>query len=103
MTAHRFTEGTPQERRAWVTEIAREMREEMASHYRVAAVLDRGARDLETCNAEAGDIPVPALAMALEEYISVQHLALLFGMHLDTDVLTDALNARLKELLSEAL
>lgn len=80
MSAHVFTAGTPAERRAWVAEVARGMREEAAVKYQIAAALERGARALETCDAEAGEIPVDALGLACFEFIKYGKIARILGL-----------------------
>ncbi|HEX3464244.1 MAG TPA: hypothetical protein VHS78_09390 [Candidatus Elarobacter sp.] len=80
MSAHRFTSGTPQERRAWVSAIAAGMRAEAGSKYRVAAALERGARDLDKCDAEAGEIPIGPLDLALFECIDDTKVSLILGL-----------------------
>jgi hypothetical protein len=96
MSAHVFTAGTPGERRAWVGAIAEGMRVEAGSKYRVASALERGARDLDCCDAEAGAIPIAALDLALFECIDDETVGRILGLRNEHRVLAAELQ-RLRE------
>ena len=96
MSAHVFTAGTPAERRAWVGALAAGMREEAGSKYEVAGTLERAARDLDSCDAEAGTIPVAALNLALFECIDDATVGCILGMPEDHPMLADTLRHLLK-------
>jgi hypothetical protein len=80
MSAYRFTAGTAEERRRWVSAVALGMRTEATSKYEVGGNLERAARLLERCDAEAGVIPLDALGTALTECVALEDIGRILGV-----------------------